>query len=94
MMNGFAKTQLKVIPETEIQMVGRYIDHELLVNLEEDNQKRIDRVTNGKPIRILLTVGGAGAGFDMFLAMVKHLIPYVKQEKVALFINFGDHQDV
>ena len=94
MMNGFAKTPLKGIPEGEIQMVGRYIDHELLVNLEEDNQKRIERVTKGKPVRILLTVGGAGAGFDMFLAMVKHLIPYVKQDKVALFINFGDHQDV
>ena len=41
-----------------------------------------------------MTVGGAGAGFDMFLAMVKHLIPYVKDNKVALFINFGDHADV
>ena len=94
MLNGFAKTPLKGMPEKDLKMVGRYIDHELLVNLEEDNKKRIERVTTGKPIRILLTVGGAGAGFDMFLAMVKHLIPYVKQNKVSLFINFGDHEDV
>ena len=94
MMNGFAKTPLKGIPESDLKMVGRYIDHELLVNLEEDNKKRIERITNKKPVRILLTVGGAGAGFDMFLAMVRHLLPYVKQSKVALFINFGDHQDV
>ena len=26
--------------------------------------------------------------------MVKHLIPYVKENKVALIINFGDHVDV
>jgi len=94
MLNGFAKEPLKGIPEDQIKMVGRYVDHELLVNLEEDNKKRCERIENGKPIRILLTVGGAGAGFDMFLAMVKHLLPYVKQKKVALFINFGDHQDV
>ena len=94
MLNGFANKPLKGIPESDLKMVGRFIDHELLVNLEEDNKKRIERITTGKPVRILLTVGGAGAGFDMFLAMVKHLIPYVKQDKVALFINFGDHQDV
>ena len=94
MLNGFAKTPLKGMPEEDIKMVGRYIDHELLVNLEEDNKKRIERFTTGRPVRILLTVGGAGAGFDMFLAMVKHLIPYVRQNRVALFINFGDHQDV
>lgn len=92
--NGFDKKQLVGIPEESLKMVGCFIDHELLVNLEEDNKLRKERIVNGKPIRILMTVGGAGAGFDMFLAMVKHLIPYVKENKVALFINFGDHVDV
>ena len=41
-----------------------------------------------------MTVGGAGAGFSMYLAMVHHLLPYVESKKVALFINFGDHEDV
>ena len=94
MLNGFAKKPLNGIPEADLKMVGRYVDHELLVNLEENNNKRLNRIKNNKPLRLLFTVGGAGAGFDMFLAMVKHLIPYVKQDKVALFINFGDHQDV
>jgi UDP-N-acetylglucosamine:LPS N-acetylglucosamine transferase len=94
MLNGFDKKPLKGIPEADLKMVGRYVDHELLVNLEEDNKKRLERINNNKPLRILLTVGGAGAGFDMFLGMVKHLLPYVKQNKVALFINFGDHEDV
>ena len=94
MMNGFAKTPLKGIPEKDLKMVGRYVDHELLVNLEEDNAKRIARAENGKPMRFLLTVGGAGAGFDQFLAMVKHLIPYVNEGKAAVYINFGDHENV
>lgn len=93
-LNGFAKKPLNGIPEKDLKMVGCYIDHELLVNLEEDNKLRKERIANDKPLRILLTVGGAGAGFDMFLAMVEHLIPYVKANKATLFINFGDHVDV
>ena len=93
-LNGFAKYPLKGIPEEQLKMVGCFIDHELLVDLENDNKRRKARIANDKPLRILMTVGGAGAGFDMFLAMVKHLIPYVKEKKVSLFINFGDHKDV
>ena len=93
-LDGFAKTPLNGIPENELKMVGRFIDHELLVDLENDNRRRKERMASGKPLRLLLTVGGAGAGFDMFAAMVKHLLPYVAKKQVALFINFGDHREV
>lgn len=93
-LNGFAKTPLKGIPASVLKEVGCFIDHELLVNLEEDNRLRKERIASGAPMRILMTVGGAGAGFDDFAAMVKHLIPYVRAKKVALFINFGDHKEV
>ncbi|MCR4874611.1 MAG: hypothetical protein K5923_02575 [Clostridia bacterium] len=93
-LNGFAKTPLNGIPEKDLKMVGCFIDHELLVDLENDNKRRKARLANGKPIRILMTVGGAGAGYDMYLAMIKHLIPYVNEKKVTLFINFGDHKTV
>ena len=93
-LNGFDKKPLNGIPESDLKMVGCFIDHELLVDLENDNKRRKARLANGKPIRILMTVGGAGAGYDMYLAMIKHLIPYVKEGKVTLFINFGDHKGV
>ena len=93
-LDGFAKKPLNGIPESDIKMVGRFIDHELLADLENDNERRKKRIANGKPLRLLLTVGGAGAGFDMFAAMVKHLLPYVQAKKVTLFINFGDHKEV
>ncbi len=94
LLNGFDKKPLKGMPESDIKMVGCYVDHELLVNLEKDNEARAKRSLEGKPLRILMTVGGAGAGFKQFLEMVKHLLPYVKEKKVALFINFGDHKNV
>ncbi len=94
MLNNFDKRPLKGIPESELKMVGRYVDHELLVDLKGDNARRKARIAAGAPVRMLMTVGGAGAGFDMFLSMVKHLLPLVKENKVALFINFGDHLNV
>ena len=94
MMNGFSKENLKGIPESNLKMVGRYVDHELLVNLEEDNSLRIRRAEENAPMRFLMTVGGAGAGFDQFLSMLKHLIPLVRNGKASVFINFGDHEDV
>jgi hypothetical protein len=94
MLNGFDKKPLKPMPDNSLKIVGHYVDHELLVNLKKDNEKRINRLDKGEPIRLLLTVGGAGAGFDMFLSMIKHLKPYMDKKQVALFINFGDHKDV
>ena len=92
-MNGFSEKPLKCIPDGQLKITGRYVDHELLAGLDSDNAKRAARAKEGRPMRFLLTVGGAGAGYDQFLGMVSHLIPYVKEKKAALFINFGDHRN-
>lgn len=91
---GFSKKPLSGMPASDLKLTGCYVDHELLVHLKEDNDARRQRMKDKAPLRILMTVGGAGAGFSMFLAMVEHLLPYVQAEQVALFINFGDHKDV
>lgn len=93
-LDGFDKKPLKGMSDDQLKLVGCYVDHELLVDLEKDNEARRERLKNGKPLRFLMTVGGAGAGFNQYLAMVKHLLPYIHSGKVALFINFGDHDTV
>ncbi len=90
-LNGMAKTALKPMPDGALRMVGHYIDHELVANVEHDCAMRIERCESGAPVRFLMTVGGAGAGGDLYLAMAKHLLPCVKQGKAELWINFGDH---
>ena len=90
-LNGMAKKPLKPMPDGDLYRVGHYIDHELVANIEHDCAKRIERIDSGAPVRFLMTVGGAGAGGDLYLAMAKHLLPYVKQGKAQLMINFGDH---
>ena len=94
MLNGMAKKPLKGIPESDIYEVGHYIDHELVSNIEKDVEARVNRIQKDEPVRILTSVGGAGAGAKSFLEIVNHLIPKVKEGKVALFINLGDHLDM
>ena len=90
-LHGFDKKPLKGIPEEDLYMVGHYVDHELVSNIEADCQRRLARLEKGEPLRLLLTVGGAGAGAKQFLGMMKHLLPLVKEKKVAIFLNYGDH---
>ena len=86
-----AKTALKPMPDGDLYDVGHYIDHELVEGVEHDCGKRLERLDGGKPVRFLMTVGGAGAGGDLYLAMTRHLLPYIHQGKAELWINFGDH---
>lgn len=90
-LNGMAKEKLLPMPDGSLYRVGHYIDHELVSNIEADCAARIRRINSGEPVRFLMTVGGAGAGGDLYLAMAKHLMPLVKNGRAELWINFGDH---
>jgi len=94
-LHGFEKNKiLKPMSDQDIVYTGHYIDDELVSNLEADCQKRIERCKNGKPIRFLLTIGGAGAQGDFFAAIIKTLLPYIKAGKACLYINCGDYENV
>lgn len=83
---------LNTIPDGELVNVGHYIDHEIVINIEEDCKKRLDRIKNNQTKRLLLTVGGAGAQKEIYLAIIKNLMISIKEKKVALYINVGDHK--
>ncbi len=85
---------LKPMPDGAIKYVGHYIDHELLCELESDCERRIQRAESGKPLRYLLTVGGAGAQLELFAALIGKLMPLVQSGKAVLFLNVGDHETV
>lgn len=85
---------LKPMPEGQLVDVGHYIDHELVHNLEKDCENRIKRIKDKKAKRILLTVGGAGAQKEIFVQIIQKVLPLIKQNKVVLYINVGDHISV
>ena len=94
-LRGMAgKKVLKSMKENDIIYTGHYIDHELVSNIEEDCKNRIERIKTQKPMRFLLTVGGAGAQGEFFIGIIKSLLPYIKENKASLFVNVGDHKNV
>jgi hypothetical protein len=95
MLNGFNKNKiLNPMGNTDIVYTGHYIDDELVRNIESDCACRLDRLRSGKPVRFLLSVGGAGAQGDYFAGLIKTLMPYIENGKAVLYLNVGDYRNI
>ena len=88
------KRILKPMPDSAITYTGHYIDHELVSNIEADCSRRIARTEKGEAKRYLLTIGGAGAQQDIFVNIIRWLLPRVLRGKATLMVNLGDHYSV
>lgn len=94
-LNGMqGKDVLTPMPKDALVYTGHYIDHELVCNIEADCEARMRRKKDGKPMRFLLTIGGAGAQKEIFAAIIKHLLPAIEKKKAALYVNVGDYRNV
>lgn len=94
-LNGMSGNKvLNEMPADSLVYTGHYIDHELVTNIDADCNARIARKQNGKPMRFLLTIGGAGAQKEIFAHIIKYLIPYIKKNKAVLYVNVGDYKNV
>ena len=82
------------MPKDALVYTGHYIDHELVSNIESDCAMRIARKENKKPMRFLLTIGGAGAQKEIFAAIISFLLPYIEKKQAALYVNVGDYKQV
>ena len=94
-LNGMRGDEvLRPMGEGDLLYTGHYIDHELVANIESDCAARMARKENGKPMRFLLTIGGAGAQKEIFAAVIRHLLPLIESGKAALYVNVGDYRNV
>ncbi|MBR2781808.1 MAG: hypothetical protein IKE00_00525 [Oscillospiraceae bacterium] len=94
-LNGMrGEDVLNPMPADSLVYTGHYIDHELVSNLESDCQSRIQRKKDGEPMRFLLTIGGAGAQRALFAAVIRHLLPAIRANRAALYVNVGDYKNV
>lgn len=82
------------MPASDLHMVGHFIDHELVANLEKDTAARIARIDEKKAKRVLVSVGGAGAQLEIIARLVRDMMPLIREGKAALYLNFGDHEAV
>lgn len=94
-LNGMRGDEvLKPMPADSLVYTGHYVDHELVSNIEEDCRKRLLRKKDGKPMRFLLTIGGAGAQKEIFAGIIRYLFPMVREGRAALYVNVGDYRNV
>ncbi len=94
-LNGMQKKKIcNPMSEKDLVYTGHYVDHELVSNIEIDCERRIQRKKDKKPMRFLLTIGGAGAQKEIFAAIIKYLLPAIKAKKAALYVNVGDYKNV
>ena len=82
------------MPADSLVYTGHYVDHELVSNIEKDCDARIARKETGKPMRFLLTIGGAGAQKEVFAAIINDLMPDIRDNKAAIYVNIGDYKNV
>lgn len=82
------------MPADSICCVGHYIDHELVSNIESDTAARLERFKTKAPRRLLISVGGAGAQFEIIAELLRSYLPQLKTGRLAVFLNVGDHATV
>ena len=63
-------------------------------NIEADCRKRVERAKHGEARRWLMSVGGAGAQREIFVGIIRKLLPQIRQGRAVLFVNVGDHSRV
>lgn len=77
------------MPSSDIVYTGHYIDDELVQNIEKDCDARIERANSGEKVRILLTVGGAGAQSKLYEDIINKF-----KDRATILVNVGDHEGV
>ena len=94
-LNGMRKKEvLHPMPADSLVYTGHYVDHELVANIETDCAARLERKKKGEPMRFLLTIGGAGAQRELFAAVIRYLLPAVREKRAAIYVNVGDYKNV
>eukprot|EP00579_Thalassiosira_antarctica_P006373 CAMPEP_0201883676 /NCGR_PEP_ID=MMETSP0902-20130614/16174_1 /ASSEMBLY_ACC=CAM_ASM_000551 /TAXON_ID=420261 /ORGANISM="Thalassiosira antarctica, Strain CCMP982" /LENGTH=479 /DNA_ID=CAMNT_0048412525 /DNA_START=91 /DNA_END=1530 /DNA_ORIENTATION=- len=80
------------VPEKDLALAGHWIPRDLVEGIPETCARRIARRKAGKPLRIIIPVGGAGAQRKFIVNLVGALSGLVKEGKVQLFLNAADHE--
>ena len=81
------------VPSDQLQIAGHWCPEDLVTDIPNAVQRRKDRALSNprKPLRLLIPVGGAGAQRFFVTSLIQACAPLVKENKVQLFLNAGDH---
>lgn len=78
------------VSPSQLRWAGHWCPASMIQNLKQDCERRLQRLK--KPLRLLIPVGGAGAQRKFIVAFIEAVADYVKEGKVQLLLNAGDHK--
>ena len=79
------------IKKEEAEVAGHWVPSELAENADADCRLRLERLRRKAPIRLLFSVGGAGAQGPFLKQLLASLAPRAKEGRLRLIVNAGDH---
>ena len=79
------------VPEKDLALAGHWIPRDLVEGIPDACARRTARRKAGKPLRIIIPVGGAGAQRKFIISLIGSLSKLVDEGKVQLFLNAADH---
>eukprot|EP00286_Rhodomonas_abbreviata_P001762 CAMPEP_0181290506 /NCGR_PEP_ID=MMETSP1101-20121128/1450_1 /TAXON_ID=46948 /ORGANISM="Rhodomonas abbreviata, Strain Caron Lab Isolate" /LENGTH=513 /DNA_ID=CAMNT_0023394795 /DNA_START=320 /DNA_END=1861 /DNA_ORIENTATION=+ len=80
------------VPPEHLRLAGHWIPRDLVENIDEDCKVRKERLEAGKPLRLLIPVGGAGAQKHFVTNLLIALKEDIRQGTVQVMLNAGDHK--
>ncbi|HVC09759.1 MAG TPA: hypothetical protein VNH15_07470 [Elusimicrobiota bacterium] len=81
-------------PAGETLALGHWVPAELVENAPADCEARLARLRRKSPLRLLFSVGGAGAQGAYLEDLFARLAPRARRGRLRLIINAGDHARV
>ncbi|CAM9203964.1 unnamed protein product [Chrysoparadoxa australica] len=82
------------IPSSELRYAGHWVPKDIVDNLEEDCDLRIERCEENEPRRLLVPIGGAGAQRKFVVSLVKALEEKIQQGLIQVILNAADHKHI
>ncbi|CAM9531237.1 unnamed protein product [Laminaria digitata] len=80
------------VPPDQVRLAGHWVPKGVHVTIEQDCKSRMARAASGvSPRRLLVPVGGAGAQRKFVSGFVRDLLEPLKDGRVRLLLNAGDH---
>eukprot|EP00904_Undaria_pinnatifida_P009000 jgi/Undpi1/522/HiC_scaffold_10.g03986.m1 len=85
----------KGVPPDQVRLAGHWVPKDVHDTIEQDCKSRMVRAAAGvSPRRLLVPVGGAGAQRKFVSGFVQNLMEPLKDGRVRLFLNAGDHANM
>mmetsp|Transcript_14584 Transcript_14584/g.29570 ORF Transcript_14584/g.29570 Transcript_14584/m.29570 type:complete len:551 (+) Transcript_14584:197-1849(+) len=80
------------VPDADLELAGHWNPRNIVQSIPQATERRIHRIQHQQPLRLLIPLGGAGAQQSFLTELLHECIPLVKEGKLQLWLNAGDHE--